>query len=352
MNFYGDMPTHGIYAPYTRREATFAALRLAGILSDREQHVSVGCYGKRESGVHSDWDNYVANVDGQGFHDWIEITEHIIWFDVHKKKLAIAQEKGIENTLVMMWRRFRPEDLELLEAFDNVVFLSRDSYLLFEDKLCNTRAEVLPPWDSGLPPIRRRVPEFWQPIRYFIPLFGDIDPLRCRYLLSIAEAILQVDSSSRVTLCPTRATFPKDCRAALKALEKDSEGRFKVYTRKGYQQYLAELEKHDWFMWLSPANNVGVAIAEAAACGLPTVAFDVPPVGELVKDSHTGRLVPCELSYSPLGAPEAVVDEGAFIRVVEEIAGDKILLQRFREQIWLSRNCQAFEDACYQALVP
>lgn len=69
------------------------------------------------------------------------------------------------------------------------------------------------------------------------------------------------------------------------------------------------------FVLSSDSEGFSIAMAEAMACGLPAVVSDVGELGELVRNGHTGRLVPRG-------------DVSAFAKAIEELLSDSAGLAR------------------------
>jgi hypothetical protein len=323
---------------------------MADLFQEKGHTVGIAASGQRHPGVHASWDTYASLLTRDQFANWADRFDWVVWSEVQTVKLKIARSMRIKNALVVGPHRLTKDDLLCLPEYDRLLFFTRSALEAVVSPESFHGFEVVPQWDPGFPQIVRPAKEFWESMRYCISV-GGLDDQDCRIAISAARYLLGQDPSAQVTLYSSKGTFPLKCLTALLDLTQSSHGRFEYRLRKDHDSHTALLAKQDWLIHLSCGDNVGVAVAEAFACGVPVVAFDVPPFSELIQDQVNGKLIECDLRFNDLQVPSAVPKLKSIKEALSCIAGKPDLLQACRDQLHRARNRLGFEQAIYDALV-
>ena len=100
-------------------------------------------------------------------------------------------------------------------------------------------------------------------------------------------------------------SWSKRSRVEIKRMSDRWKSRLSVKYRTALPDQLKDIHTHDWTFIPSPRVNIGVMAMRSLSCGVPVIAFDVPPLGELLSSPRNAALIPCELSFNWLGAPSA-----------------------------------------------
>ena len=93
------------------------------------------------------------------------------------------------------------------------------------------------------------------------------------------------------------------------------------------------------FCALSLSESFGVAILEASACQVPVVVTNVGGLPEVVRDNHTGFIVPAKDAQAAANAVGKLIDQGSLRRDFGEV-GRKFVLENFE---W-SQNAKRMEN--------
>ncbi len=104
------------------------------------------------------------------------------------------------------------------------------------------------------------------------------------------------------------------------------------------------LNTFDIFATLSRSDSFGVAVLEASACGLPVVVSNIGGLPEVVKEAHTGFVVPCEDVEGSVAALEKLAID-ATLREQMGQAGRKHVIQSYN---W--EDCVTAMEMLYQEM--
>ena len=97
----------------------------------------------------------------------------------------------------------------------------------------------------------------------------------------------------------------------------------------------------DLFLFPSYREGVPRAILEAASMGLPTVAFDVPGVREVVRNGETGYLVP-ERDVNALSDHVETLLEDETLRLTMGVSARELMERNFDKQIIEKQYVQVY----------
>jgi glycosyltransferase involved in cell wall biosynthesis len=101
------------------------------------------------------------------------------------------------------------------------------------------------------------------------------------------------------------------------------------YTDRPYDYYRAA----DVFAFPSLMEGLGTAVLEAMACGLPVVAYDIPPVREVVAGGRFGALVTIGDVPAMTGAIVGVLEDPGSARETAAEARDNVVANYSSEQV-------------------
>jgi hypothetical protein len=326
----------GIYTPYGRGETTMAALRLADLALAMAMNVSVISSGPIEQGVHPYWDSRVRSSRGNGVYLWAKGKDVLYWFGVneeHFRKATLVAELA-SNCLVPMWHRIPECHEKMLFQFDRVVAPSRQIQRNLIDEVFQMDAGTLCcTWDSGLDPVRRSHQIFSGTARVYVPMDGlAIDTVGNFTLHVLGEALRQ--KPNLIVTLDSDKSWPRQLRRDIRRLMLESAGRLHVVGKSGLRDRQTHMLCHDWTLLPQTCHDTGYLALASLACCTPIIAYDVNPISEIVRSTHHGLLMKCDVRTNWLGAPTALPLATTLLDTICKVVDEPGLLHRCRRASW------------------
>lgn len=310
----------GIHVDWGRHEAAYMAGQLADLAAELGHTVSILSTAQPAKPVCGRWDQEVL-PPSTDFKPWAQRHRTIIWLGPHAERLDWARRRGCRNLLLMLWHQLTPPDLLLLQTYTKVICPTKT---VMDHAIRNLpQANYgLAEWDT-LTPIGPPT-HATEGRRIFVPLGGVAARRYGPLLVNSLRMVAERERHLQFTLghCqhwsrPTMQAFAETVRALPK--------RFTLYRRRSWAEWTQELSQHGWLFNPSLRESVGLTNIAAAYLRIPTAAFDIPPVGDLIRDGKTGMLIPCEVEEGHWGQPTAVPSPRQLVDVLENVLGNQPL---------------------------
>lgn len=281
----------GIHAPYGWFEASRLVVRIGELANSLGVPCSYMASQAHEAEFHPLWDRRIV-AEGKGsFAEWIKDKTIILWSDLQPKKLQASVARGCRNVLVATDRIRLERDLG---PFDAVVFPSEAAYKRCPFSYASSRRWI--GWDSGTPLRQRPGRRPGDGIKVYAPLDRATLDRAGNALLYAVDIILR--DCPQVTLAASYPRKLKETDGLAIELMQDRYGPRFIWL--GRFDYLAHLRRVDWCDWLfypSVADVAAVSPLEALAAGARVLAYNVPPVNEVVRSGYNGILVSPDTSH-------------------------------------------------------
>lgn len=326
----------GIHAPYTWDVSTHMACVLGDLATVSSLPVSYLSYQAHDQGVHSQWDSRVLSSKRQDFGDWARDCSHLVWFAVHKNKLEIARQLGCHNTLVLLWNRLNPSDLEAIKQFDRVVCPTAASYALCYDRSLHRNLSEIP-WDSGLPLESQMRPVDSDRQKVLAVVEGQTARKHGATLFSTIQMLLDAQPQVDLTLCHNR-NWSRPALQQLNDLVRHRRDRITVRRKPPRTWRHLAYGQHHWTWLPNLYSNVGFYALESLACNCPVLTYDLPPVTEFVRQAHNGHLIHCQQDSNWLGVPQGKLNARALLSGLEEALEDSKYQEALRQTSWPERE--------------
>jgi glycosyltransferase involved in cell wall biosynthesis len=181
-------------------------------------------------------------------------------------------------------------------------------------------------WTSGIGTMRREGVVKPGRIRVFVPVGSRTLKEHGADLLAVIDTLLATHEHLEITLSRPRPGN-KLMQSRNSRLLRDYPGRFKECCRLSADEQLGQIHEHDW-MWIPDTQSEnGLPAQQAISCGVPVLAWGIPPFCEIVSHGWTGRLVYCDTTKNWIDAPTARWSTPALISTLNEnLAGEEPLL--------------------------
>ena len=314
----------GIYAPYDRGGITAGALRLAGLAQSLSFSVSYLVSMNRGLKIHPYWDGRVLTAKKESIQGWINKSLICVWFlpDYRFYRGAIEGCNKRTHILVPSWHNFSPGCS--LAGYDRIICTSVAAARAFyahtpagHPAMGRRDGVEFTRWTSGVGPMRREGLVKSGRIRVFVPVGSRTLKEHGADLLAVIDTLLATHEHVEITLSRTRPGN-KLMQQRNSRLLRDYPGRFRECCRLSADEQLSHIHEHDW-MWIPDTQSEnGLPAQQAVSCGVPVIAWSLPPLTEVVKHGWTGKLVYCDHSTNWIGAPTAVWSTPALISVLNE----------------------------------
>lgn len=317
----------GIYAPYRRDETTTASLRLADLAASLFFDVRLLSCDRIERGIHPAWDERVSRYRSDTeLYQWAKGCDHFVWFCPDAPaldKTRTVAEKA-QHVLVLSWHHLNAAQLTQCRAYSTTVCPSvqiRDHAAIEIFKGSVDHKVLVCNWDSGLATIERRGKCHPQKTRLLVHMDATaIDDCGQMVLMALGN-LLSCMPRLEVTLF-SQKTWSRAARKALKILYQAWHPRLTMTCRLNLVEQVNQLHNHDWCLIPSTRVDFGMPALRALSCGLPVMAFDLPPLGEFLSTRTNAALIGCDLAVSWLKAPIAFTSLGQMLKPLVAALGE------------------------------
>jgi hypothetical protein len=104
-------------------------------------------------------------------------------------------------------------------------------------------------------------------------------------------------------------SLPKNYRKRLKDVTQTYSERVAVTTSPAYYDYVHLARQHDWIYLASTRHSYGSILSTLVSSSVPLICHDAPPVRDHVTHNFSGKLITCQLMYSPMPVAEVELEE-------------------------------------------
>ena len=322
----------GIYAPYTWDDVTYLACGLCDTMENLGGTVRYMSCQTHDKNVHFRYDKAVSNGKRVAFRPWAEQCRNMLWFDVQPSKLDIAKRAGCRNLLVPLLHRLEPQDFEVMPRFDDVLCVSQTIQDVLGRKAPRVDSERLD-WDSCLPLASKSRSREEKDIHLFAPI--DSATARDEGVLyaDIFRILLDALPRLSITICATRY-WRRPTLSAFCSLKDRFEDRMILLRKPDHFKRMEAYRTADWVFCGSLHESSLLAPTEALAFGCPIIAFNAPPINEMVQHLHNGYLIPCGTSRTAMGIPRIQVNAKELLDTLLASVGDPGVLMAMQQQPW------------------
>ncbi len=338
----------GIIAPYSRCEATAAAIRIADLCLSYGVQVRLMSYGRAQQPVHDYWDRNIwstrktiRNLDSLELQTGVTGCDQIVTMQTGTGLNLWLTTKSSRLIVVPCWHHMDRTDLRYFDKYAKVVCPSKELHTFIKHHLpvpMNAADLTWTRFDTGM---SYAAADHDGDLRVGLIVNGAAIDASGMGLLRCVETLLATHETLSLELLHSRS-WPASDRRCLFRLMSSFQNRLTVAPLGSTTKLNQRLHRYDWCVIPSPRSDFGSLVARSLACGVPVVCYDVAPFNELVRDEHNGRLVRCELDLSDgMEAPVAVPATKELTRVCLETFADRRAWTKVRSQDWRIDEHQA-----------
>lgn len=340
----------GIFTPYFLGEITTAAIRLAQLARQLGFDVRLLAEDLATNRVHPVWDSEVRSEPRNSYLAWAKGCSHFVWFSPSKRLQQAVRDVSpkARHWSILCWQRLTSREFHWLWDSEKIVATSRHAYYAARDHAVSlglpTDEQRLTYclWDSGLPLVVKNGVTEPEMMRFYIPLDGAVMQDLGAEITRLLSSVLSEAPWVKLTL-DCSCSPAKDLRRDLTKLQSSFPHRVQLLNRTSLVGQARQFFIHDWTVSLSLRYDTTSLAMRSLACGSPVLAYDVPPVSEVVRNEQHGLLTPCDLGFNWLQAPIASVSVSAMKASLSRAAEDPALLTFCQSSDWgLEAKEQAF----------
>jgi len=269
----------------------------------------------------------------------------MVWFTQNVDEMPIFRTicPSVRHIAAALWHTNVSLRGSMLMSFDMVLCPNQDLMRILTEYL-PVESMVQFPWDYGMAP--RHQP--WEFLAGRLEAYMPIDNYTLkRYSYEIFEAIRRIQRRTRhlhFTLS-TFSSLERHASSFIRALV--SAGRCTWLRSPLPVEHEMQLYKSDVVISPTVRTESGWFARQAMECGVPVVAFDLPPMHEFLRHEINARLVRCDLDFRWPGVPTAVPDFGSLVDEVVQLAEKQANIKKLCPP-WgkISRNQHDFVTRC------
>ena len=316
----------GFDVQYKPHDAVYAALRLADsfkiigyettLFSNKIPKHHYGC----------NWDSIVKTPKDMSYEEWLSDISHIIWPVPPSREVVQKVGKSIVTIALAPWDCLPGYIRSSFKICAHVVSPCLDNTNTLQKEV-NIRDASTIQWDSPIPITKKEASDInLDAPRILVPLHSS-QGLRCD-LDSLYEILIGIQAKLPnvvITISHSPKSMPWSCKKSLAKFITKHKSIKLVIDETTCTSSLILYSKHDLVLWPAEIEGFGLVGIESLYMGTPVIAYDVPPISNIITDGVNGRLVPCNCGGSKGGVMYAEPNPEAFIEVVVNAIKDGLL---------------------------
>lgn len=339
-----------IYTPYGRGETTAAAIRLAELAVAAALPTRLVSVGPHEDTVHPFWDSRVVCGRNDGIQTAAKGATICIWFvyGEYLRRTAAGVAPKAAHVYVPPWHSQPKPSYDGMPPYEQIVCPSKHQQEAFISRVVPANQGhthvTWARWDAGFPAVKHDGRSRDGKIRVLAHCdVGTIDECPA-VAIRIMEGLLEACDHVEITCWSSKAWARRE-RRKLAEMRADRPDRFWLIHGGDLQAQLTHMHSHDWFLYPAVRTDFAMQPVRAMHCGLPVIAWDIPPISEHVRTDYSGVIVPCEISANWSNAPTAAASASKFIATVEPYLNNVSALLDMQRSEWALRaRSEAFQS--------
>lgn len=310
----------GFDIQYKPHDAVYAAMRLSDSLRSIGYETTLFSKLKRGHTYGCDWDSVVVTPDVMSYEQWLKGITHIIWPVPPDKDLIHKVGKNIVTIALAPWdclpaysrKSFKLCAHTVAPSPSNAETLKKD----FDLKNVSTVE-----WDSLIPVTRKDVggvdtskPKVLIPLHSSQGLRCDIDAL-----FDVALGVNKLCPHAELSISYSPRCMSWEVVRELRHFFKKNHQIKPIIDSTTCVSSLLLYGNHDLVIWPAEIEGFGLVGIESLYMGTPVIAYDIPPISNIIVDGSNGVLVPCDKGGSTNGIVFAKPDANRFFNLAADI---------------------------------
>jgi hypothetical protein len=316
----------GFDVQYKPHDAVYAALRLSDSLRYLGYDTTLFSNKTPKHNYGCGWDKLVITPKDMSYDKWLLGLSHVIWPVPPNKDVVQKVGKSIVTIALSPWDCLPGYVKSSLRLCAHVVTPCLENSDTVR-KEANIRDVSTIEWDSSIPMTKKDLNDI-DPSRpkVLIPLHSS-QGLRCdlEILCNIISGIAEKSPQADITISYSPKSMPWEVRKSLFSYLKKHKNIKGVIDETTCTSSLLLYGYSDIVLWPAEIEGFGLVGIESIYMGTPVVAYDIPPMSNIITNGVNGMLVPCDDGGSKGGVMYAEPNPSEFIKVATDAINEKIL---------------------------
>lgn len=286
----------GFDVQYKLHDAVYAALRLSDSLKALGYETTLYSKLKKKHIYGCDWDSLVTTPEDMSYEEWLKTITHIIWPVPPNKDTVKKVGKNIVTIALAPWDCLPSYTKGSLKLCAHTVSTCSENTKVLKAGSSLTNISTIE-WDSFIPITHKAFGsvDLNNP-KVLIPLHSS-QGLRCDLdsLFDIIEGVIHGCPKAKIAISYSLKSIPWEISKELRSfVRKHSSSVSLVLDAATCVSSLLLYGSHDIVLWPAEIEGFGLVGVESIYMGTPVIAYDVPPMSDIVIDGINGVLVPCK----------------------------------------------------------
>lgn len=322
----------GIVLNYIRHDSTYAALKSAETI--RNLGYSVSFYDKAhkssKANLHNYWDDFILSSKEIPFDDWVKECSVIVWFCYPTpKEVKYLKKEGKPSICLLTWDSVDSDIIEAVKNLDVLLCPSKAQKTYFENQWHLNSTDYLP--------LNCNVPFFdneyssKEGLRIVIACPGyQIKRIDSTKLFEVLHEAAQLIPNLHLEFLHS-SKVASQIKVNFTKYEKSFDNGSSLYgvdDPTGWSEGPLAYALCDAVLWPVQIESYGYVALEALSMGTPVIAYNFPPMSEIITDQKNGFLIPCETKDTDLGVKYPIHNSKGIIDVIGRLASDPSLISK------------------------
>lgn len=315
----------GFDVQYKAQDAVYAALRLSDSLRMLGYEVTLFSNKIPKHKFKCHWDKLVKTPKDMSYDEWLLDITHIIWPVPPTKEVVQKVGKSIVTIALAPWDCIPSYSRQSLKMCAHVVSPSFENSEVVRKELGVRQVSTIE-WDSSIPftkkdqsTVGKHGADLLVPLHSSQILRSDFE-----HITSILYEVSRRCPSSNIMVSYTDSSMPYESIKALRDVKKDISSLTLLDDETSYISSIMLYGHADLVLWPAEIEGFGLLGIESIYMGTPVVAYNIPPMSNIITNGLNGVLVDCEHSGSKGGIMYAEPDKNSFIDSVCDVIDNKL----------------------------